>query len=154
MLLLVCAACSSCSKTHCWRSEAAALPGPALSDPQGRGGYSSWHLLKQLLDLQSEKTPILCYDRKIRLTRKADGRFFCLNFWHGIIWIFHLADMLHLQCLQFFLVSACNTSLLWYLSCNYRTSVCHRVTEKCFVWHAVGQISERLWKKMLIGTGD
>lgn len=128
--------------------------GAVRSPRQGRVVFLTPTHLKQLLDLQSEKTPLLCPALKIRLTGEAVGRFFRLDFWHGIIWIFHLTDMLHLQCLQFFLVTACNTSLLWLLSCNYRTLVCHKVTEKCFVWHAVGQIPERLWKKMLIGMGD
>lgn len=122
--------------------------------------------LKQLLDLQSEKIPFFVLPSKSDWKgRLLEDFFFVLtsqqqntqNFswdFNGILWIFHLTDTLHLQGLQFFLVSACNTSLFWSLSCNYRTLVCHKVTEKRFIWCAVGQISERLWKKILIGTGN
>lgn len=101
---------------------------------------------KTTAGLAVRENPLLCPALKIRLKRKAVGRFFFFvltsqqqntqNFswdFNGILWIFHLTDTLHLQGLQFFLVSACNTSLFWSLSCNYRTLVCHKVTEKRFI---------------------
>lgn len=114
--------------------------------------------LKQLLDLQSESPPSLFCPQDQTDKEGCWKIFFCLDFsaakytklsWdlNGILWIFHLTDVLYLQCLQFFLVSACNPLLLWSLSYNYRTLVCHKVMEKCIIWHAVSQISERLWKK-------
>lgn len=117
-------------------------PSTVRSPRQNRVLFLTPAHLKQLLDLQSERTPLHCPALKIRLIRKAVGRFFCLDFWHGILWIFHLTDMLCLQCLQFFLVSACNTSLLWSLSCNYMTLVCHKVTKK-------NALFDMLWARFL-----